>query len=345
MLLALLVTTLLICAPALAEAHEVYVLPPDVIAQALATPSFSLVDVMLANKGAFTFWALITVLVVCSVFAISISRRLEKLFHPFLIKLPQYAPAIGRIGIGLSFLAAGYFGALFGPELPLQPTFGMYTQIVTALLVITGVLITIGLYTRLAAVIVLVLFGIEVATHGTYMITYTNYIGELIVLLVLGAHSVGFEHKKTDARKLPHSLLELKRALMPYMFPFLRIAFGVSLIFASVYAKVLHNNLALAVTAHYPGMVAFFGFEPHFLVLGAAIIEIVLGIFFVLGIEIRFTSLFILFWLSLSLWYFGESVWPHIILISIPLAFVFYGYDRYSLEGMYFKKHGREPVL
>jgi len=125
----------------------------------------------------------------------------------------------------------------------------------------------------------------------------------------------------------------------------MRVAFGVSLIYASVYAKIMHNNLALAVTAHYPGMVAFFGFEPHFLVLGAAIIEIVLGLFFILGIEIRFTSLFILFWLSLSLWYFGESVWPHIILIAIPLAFVCYGYDRYSLEGLFFKKNGREPVL
>ncbi len=79
--------------------------------------------------------------------------------------------------------------------------------------------------------------------------------------------------------------------------------------------------------------------------LGAAIIELLIGTFFILGIEIRFTALFVLFWLSLSLSYFGEAVWPHIVLIGIPVAFIFYGYDKYSLEGRFFKRRGREPVL
>jgi hypothetical protein len=43
--------------------------------------------------------------------------------------------------------------------------------------------------------------------------------------------------------------------------------------------------------------------------------------------------------------FFGEVVWPHIILIGIPIAFFVYGYDRYSVEG-YFLKHGDcEPIL
>jgi hypothetical protein len=81
------------------------------------------------------------------------------------------------------------------------------------------------------------------------------------------------------------------------------------------------------------------------LVLGAALIELLIGTFYVLGIEIRWTSIFLLFWLSLSLWYFGEAVWPHIILIGIPIAFILHGYDRYSLEGWFFKKRRLEPVL
>ena len=78
---------------------------------------------------------------------------------------------------------------------------------------------------------------------------------------------------------------------------------------------------------------------------GFTLIEMVIGLFFVLGIEIRFTSLFLLFWLSLSLVFFGETVWPHIVLIGIPLAFIFHGYDRYSVEGRFFKKAGREPIF
>jgi hypothetical protein len=47
----------------------------------------------------------------------------------------------------------------------------------------------------------------------------------------------------------------------------------------------------------------------------------------------------------LSLWYFQESVWPHIVLIGLPIAFFMHGYDKYSLEGYFLKKGRREPVL
>lgn len=331
--------------PVAAHAHEVYVLAPNVIAQALATPSFNEIDIILAHFSEFVFWGFLTALVVFGVFFISISRKLERMFDPFLAKLPPYAPAISRISVGLSLVTGAVFGALFGPELPIAATYAPYTSMVTAALAITGVLITIGLYTRLAALVVLGIFCVNTAAYGEYMLTYTSYAGELLVLLVLGAHAVGMQHKHTDTRTASRALLALKKTLTPLAFPILRVAFGISLIYASLYAKILHNNLALAVTAAYPEMVAFFGFEPHFLILGAAIMEILLGIFFILGIEIRFASLFILFWVSLSIWYFGEAVWPHIILIGIPLAFICYGYDKYSLEGIFFKKQGREPVL
>jgi hypothetical protein len=129
-----------------------------------------------------------------------------------------------------------------------------------------------------------------------------------------------------------------------------RVTFGTSLLYASLYAKILHNNLALQVASlplagHPFALAHYLGFEPHFLVLGAAIVEIVIALFFIFGIEIRWTSLFLLFWLTLSLLYFGEVVWPHLILIGIPLAFLCWGYDEYSLEGRYFKRDGLEPIL
>jgi len=113
---------------------------------------------------------------------------------------------------------------------------------------------------------------------------------------------------------------------------------------------VLHNNLALQVASvplagHEYSLAYYFGFEPQFLVLGAAIIEILIGLFFIFGVAIRWNSIFLLFWLALSLWYFGESVWPHIVLIGLPLAFIMHGYDKYSLEGYFLKKGRREPVL
>ena len=337
-------------APALASAHEVYVLSPSAIQQALALPSFSEWQTIFLNFNQFLFWGFIAVLVIFVVFFVSISRRLERLLDPLLAKLPPYAPAISRITVGIAFIAASYHQALFGPELPLATTFGGFASIVNTTLVIIGLMIVFGFYTRVAGLVALVLFGIEFWAHGIYMLTYANYFGEIILLLILGAHQIAFHHKKHDAQHLPSWFLTLKNKFAPYAFLILRVTFGTSLFYASFYAKILHNNLALMVASlplagHSSSLAHVFGLEPHFLVLGAAIIEILIAVFFILGIEIRFTSLFLLFWLSLSLWYFGEAVWPHIVLIGIPIAFIFYGYDRYSLEGRFFKRGRREPIL
>lgn len=336
---------LTILLPAAASAHEVYVLSDEAIEQALQTPRFSQLAVIFSHSDQFLLWAFIAIFVVLAVFFISISRNVERALDPWLAKLPRYAPLVSRVTVGISFIAAAYYGALFGPELPLTETFGVMAGAVRILLFVIGCMITVGFYTRTAALVAAALFGYEVLAHGAYMFTYLNYLGELILLLVLGAHIWAVHDKERNMFKLPTIGTRIKLATAPFAFLILRIAFGISLLYASLYAKVFHNQLALSVAYTYPDVVAFFGFDPHFLVLGAAIIEICIGMFFILGIEIRFTTLFLLFWLSLSLWYFGELVWPHFILIGIPIAFFFYGYDKYSLEGFYFKRDGREPVL
>lgn len=330
--------------PISASAHEVYVLPADVAKRAITDTRFNEWPVVAANMHAFVFWGFVAIVVITAVFFASISRVLERSLNPLLRKLPPYAPAISRITIALAFLAAAYYGALSGPELPIAGTFGPYATIVTAGIVAIGLMLLTGYYVRLAAVIGLAIFAVEIAAHGVYMLTYANYIGELLLLLILGSHMVGIHDKRTDLRHAPRAVRRLKERLSPYALPILRVSFGVSLLYASLYAKIIHNDLALSVATQYPDVVRFFGFEPHFLVLGAGIIEILLALFFILGIEIRFACLFLLFWLSLSLVYFGEAVWPHLMLLGIPIAFLFYGYDDYSLEGRFFKK-GARPVL
>jgi uncharacterized membrane protein YphA (DoxX/SURF4 family) len=209
-----------------------------------------------------------------------------------------------------------------------------------------------GLYVRLAASAALILYIIAVWNHGWYMLTYVNYLGEIIVLLILGSHNFSLDNylargKKSVCRSSAAFMIWIRKVqayLAPRSFAILRVLFGVALIYASAYAKIIHNNLALFTVEQYH-LDKLMGFEPHFLVLGAAIVELAIGLFFIFGIEIRFTSLFLLFWLTLSLIFFGEVVWPHLILIGIPIAYIFYGYDNYSLEGWLFRKKKYEPVL
>jgi len=335
--------------PLTASAHEVYVLTPQEIAAATAAPAFNMWAVFLSNQYQFYFWALIAAITVFIVFGVSLVRPLERLIDPLIGRGRRFAPAIARITVGVSFIAAAYYQATYGPELPLAPTYGALAPLITALLLAMGACIILGIWTRIAALAALLLFAFSAYVHGSYMLTYTNYLGEILVLLLIGAHH-GSVEGPVSRLKIRNAFDALARRLAPYSFAIIRVAFGISLLYASVYAKVIHNNLALDVAtlplAGHSGSIAqAFGLEPHFLVLGAAIVEAVVATFFMLGIEIRFTSIFLEFWLSLSLWYFGETVWPHVILIGIPLAFILYGYDKYSIEGYFFRKQPLEPWL
>lgn len=352
-----LLASLFLLAPLATFAHEVYVLTPSEIQQGVTTPPFDGVAVAWSDLMQFAFWTFVTVLTVFIVFWVSIVRSVEMMAMPLFRMIHRYGAPIARITVGISFLAAAYYGASYGPELPLVATFGAATEAVRVILVVIGTLIITGTYARIAASVALVLFAVAVYFHGVYMLTYTNYLGEILVLLILGghhgsqpraAHEIARESR--HALGFAHLFESLGKRFAPYSFALLRVCFGTSLLYASFYAKILHNNLALQVASlplagHPFGIAHYLGLEPHFLVLGAAIVEIVIALFFILGIEIRFTSLFLLCWLSLSLIYFGEVVWPHIILIGIPIAFMCWGYDRYSLEGWLFKKGAREPVL
>ncbi len=338
--------------PGLASAHEVYVLSSSSIDEAVSIPSFNMWNVVVQNLHQFVLWAFIAVLTVLCVFLISTLRFIERWLDPVFVKMKKYAPFIARLTIGVSFLACAYYQATFGPELPLFSTFGPFSGILTSIFAILGVLAIIGLWVRPAAFVALVIFGFTIWFHGIYMLTYVNYLGEIIVLLILGAHGLSFDtyiarrrERAVNAGPAGTTLLsKVGEYLKPRSFAILRVLFGIALIYASAYAKIIHNNLALFTVEQYH-LDKLLGFEPHFLVLGAAIVELLIGLFFILGIEIRFTSLFFLFWLTLSLLFFGEIVWPHLILIGIPIAYIFYGYDRYSLEGYLFREKKYQPVL
>ncbi len=330
---------LLAFVPALAIAHEVYVLDPATIASSIASPSPNPLMAIFANLSQFFFWGFVCFVGFSTIFFMSIFHRFEERFAPLFARLKKYAAPTGRIALGLSLIACGYNAALFGPELPFSSLAPDGVLLLQAICYASGTLIALGLYTRLGALLLLPVLLLSLIVYGLYMPMYAAYFGELAFLAVLG----GGLYAVSDGWS-PRSIKRLAHRLEPYAFPILRIAFGISIVYAAVYAKFIHSNLALETIAQY-NLVAVFPFDPLFTVLGAFIIESLIGIFFIIGLEIRWNAIFFLFWLTLSLLYFGEAVWPHLIIIGLNLAFIFHGYDRYSLEGRFFKKGALEPVL
>ena len=333
------------CAPLMAYAHEVYVLPRDVVLQDLTAPPLQFVSIFLSHEHQFFFWMFISLWTILTVFLISIIKPLETKFHPSLERLKRHAPLVARLTLGAAILSSGLHGAFYGPELPFTDIVGSSANILQGTFAIGGIAIILGLFTRLVSILLILIYLLAWQHFGTYMLTYTNYFGEMCLLLILG--NTVFAMDSFFHHSYPATIDRLVAWLESHAFMIMRACFGISLIYASMYAKFLHAQLAIDTVTMY-GLTNYFPFDPEFIVLGAFCVELLLGVFFLLGIEVRFASLFLIFWLTLSLLYFGEAVWPHIILVGAALAIGMHGYDRYTVEWNILKRRHKnfvEPLL
>ncbi len=324
----------------IAHAHEVYVLDHKEISSALQAPSLDILDTIKDHAGQFVSWGIGILALIVIILLISVNRMVERAIDPYLFKLKRIAPHIAQITLGAALFSSGYYNAVFGIELPLALIFEQYALLASIFMEIIGLMLILGIFPRTASFFSLILFMTLVFEYGIYLLNYLTYAGEALAILLFGPAYINYRPKNLK------SLLskELPKSFHKYKFIIIRVFFGTSLIFASVYAKWLHGQLAIETVNKYH-LTNYFPFDPAFLVLGAMLLEISLGLFFILGFEIRFASIFFLIFLTLSLFFFGEAVWPHIILIGTSLAMFTHGYDRFSLSYLFSKKKNLEPVL
>ncbi len=326
--------------PLIANAHEVYVLDPAVIARDVAANSPNPLAAIPTHEFEFFFWGFISFVTVSTIFCMSAFHLFERAFAPIFARMKKYAAPAARATLAISLLGCAYNAGLFGPELPFRALVGDFTPTLQILVGIAAICILFGLYTRVAVLPLAFLFGLAILHWGSYMFTYTNYGGEIILGVIFGGGFLALHNEQS----LPKSFRRFAHTFEHYSFALLRVAFGISIVFAAVYAKFIHSQLALDTIAKYH-LTNYFHFEPLFFVLGAFIIESLIGIFFIFGIALRWTAIFFLFWITLSLLYFGEAVWPHLVLIGLNITIILHGYDRYALEGFFFKRRLLEPVL
>ncbi|NBV77306.1 hypothetical protein EBR66_04045 [bacterium] len=328
--------------PLLAHTHEVYVLEKANILAALSAPSPNPFWAIQGNESLFATWGFISFVVIATVCAATFFRLFERQLDPALFRLKKYTLPVSRITVGLCFVAFAFSGNLYGSELFLSEAFADRAPVLQVLLGLMGVCAILGFNVRLLGVAMTALYGIALLLYGEYILTYTDYFGVALLLMLAGSGQYAID-SELPAYKIP-VLDSIFRSLQPYAFALLRICFGWGVLYASVYAKFIHSNLALKVVNQYQ-LTRFFPFEPLFVVLGALIIEFICGLMIIAGVALRWTLLFLFFWLTLSLLYFQELIWPHGILFGLAIALFLHGYDRYSLEGFLLKKRLRESVL
>lgn len=324
------------------SAHEAYVLTTDTINRDITGTSPNPFSIIAADENQFLLWGFICILGVVLTLLFSLTKKVEVALDPILFTIKKYAPLIARLTFGSCLIASAYNKALFGPELPFSEFSGIYTHQISILFYVAGISILLGIFVRTFSFVMLIVFIFSMARYGIYMLTYANYVGEIVINLILGAGAFSLG-EKIFFRKNYFDILFA--SWEKYAFFLLRILFGTAVIFASFYAKFLHSQLALDVITEY-NLVHYFHFTPLFIVLGAFIVECIIGLFFIIGFEIRATALVFLTFLALSLSYFGEAIWPHIILLGVNIALFAHGYDEFTIEKHLFKQEGGlEPVL
>jgi uncharacterized membrane protein YphA (DoxX/SURF4 family) len=322
-------------------AHEVYVLPngraqydrdqhsPDI---------FTALDYKY-DQQIFAAYLMAIFVGIGIVYYLTKHGFLAKALRRFLKQIKIYAPTIARVFIGLSFIYGSHYNALFGPEVPLSELGAPH--LLQWVLMVCGAMLLVGIFSRVAAVIGLVIYFYALSIVGVYLTSYINYLAEFILIIVAGGgvlsvdslicHVTGKENKAAKFEKKYGGLI-------------LRLGLGIALLFAAINIKILHSQLSLDVISQYH-LTKYFPFDPLFVVLGAALVEIAIALFYIFGLMVRLNTIIFLSFITASLLFFGEAVWPHLILFGISLAIFAYGYDRYTLEAKVFDITGHEPVL
>lgn len=299
--------------PSLAFAHEAYVLSPEQFHQGL-TESGTNPFAALRNPDNLRIFLTISGVIVALLVLNFLFRHSKpgRALNEGLGKLSRFGPVVVRLAIGVSFLFSALSWSFLGPEIPLQSL--MFPEILRIGLFISSILIVTGLFAELAALIAFIVFGFAVLAHGFYLMTYLNYLGELVVLLFFGSRYLSLD-------RIIFGLKKYFMKLQKYETAIIRVCYGIGFTFTAISVKFLHPQLTSTVVIEY-NLTRFhwlFPQDPLLVVFGAGLAELIIGIFIIFGFELRLTVFITLIYLTLSLIYFRELVWPHLILYGISI--------------------------
>lgn len=323
--------------PALAEAQQA-----NPIIETTANASSS--ELTLSFQQHFQeiiFWGFASATLIGIIFFVSITRRLEEWLDPILYKIKKFAPFIMQITLGTTLLASALYEVLFTSGLQIESVFGDMSGVIQALLAISGMMLIMGILPRLIGFIVVFLFIGSFMDHGFQVISEITHFGEALTISIFGG---AYQIMQSNFNPLPEIRRSLQLHLHKYKFLLLRIFLGISLIYSAIYSFYLHGVSMLEILSQ-NNIVTLLSLDPTLILIGALVIEIALGIFFILGFEIRFAAISYLVFSLASIIFFQQPIWSQIIIIGTCFAMFTHGYDRYTIGGRFFKRGNLEPIL
>ncbi len=321
-----------IFAPLRLFGHELYVLSSSAAKHDEANHSVNPWDALNNSHDLMLF--LVCALAIGGVLVLAAYLKRTAFFQKVgatLNKATVIAPDIIRVAFGASLISSALHLSLFGPELPMHDF--LAPDLLRPIMFVSGVALIVGLGTRLFAMIAAAIWIMAVFYKGWYMLTYLNYIGEAIAVILLPVQTLSLDHLWY---KLRHKAVP-KPFYQKYSMSVTRIGFALALLYTAIAIKFAEAALALDVVNTFE-LTRYFPFDPLFIVLGAGLVEIVIAVLYLAGLLQRLTTIVFLVFLTLSLLFFKEEVWPHYLLIALGVGIFLHKPDVWALDKYWFNR-------
>jgi uncharacterized membrane protein YphA (DoxX/SURF4 family) len=240
-----------------------------------------------------------------------------------------------RVALAASLLASAYFHAFMGPEIPINSL--PLQSIILPLLYFCGILLLFGVLTRLAALLGLFLLLLTTVVYGDYIITYLNYYGEYIALLVWGSYAFSVDNTFFGISRYVKKYRDIELLII-------RVTYGISVMYPALTIKFLHPEVIvdIATRYHLTQIHWLFPSDPLLISLGTGMAQVLVGVMIVVGFQTRLASVITFFLYALSVVYFKEAVWPHYILLTLALYLVINNGGKLTVDEYFWQRFFRK---
>lgn len=321
-------------------AHEQYVLTQEQLDKGFLNNSYNVVDSLRSPEnlliGSIVLIGFAVILTLNFFFQYS---KAGKIIDNKLKKLEMLGHFLIRISLAISLLASAFYNSYLGPEIPIISL--KFPALTVPALYIIGMLLLLGLFTRLASFIGILILIAATIYYGDYMVTYFNYFGEYLALLFFGSYYLSLDNKFFGIPKIIQRFKNWELLLI-------RVAFGITLLYPAITITLLHPAVFIEIYSKYELGKIWWLFSPDalFASLGIGLLQFFVGLMVITGFQTRLASLVTFFLYLGSILFFKEVVWPHMVLLALALYFVINDGGNYTInrliEKRYFMKKSKK---
>jgi uncharacterized membrane protein YphA (DoxX/SURF4 family) len=264
--------------------------------------------------------------IILSVIVVNIGIFLEKKlntpkwFDRSLEKVAPFVLSLASIGFGLSFLIFSYYGFIFAPNLIPESLLGERLIWLQAL---AGAMIFLGIYERIGGLLLIVLFGFAIKEYGFLeMMDTLEMVGFAFYAMIVGRP----KWQLIDTK----SFTTLIHKVHSYGLPLLRVGTGLNLMILGFSEKILNPSLTANFLSSYNWnfmhTLGFEGFTDYWFAFSAGAAETLFGLFFLLGLVTRTTTIALAVFLVTTLYLLGPiELIGHLPHFSIAIVLLVLG--------------------